>query len=130
METREYKEVGIIPVKITITPAGVVTVENKKTDADYKRIVGFSVMYNDTTNLVGSTINPRFGGKPVFKQGVDTSLFVFNTSCPVNDRYFNYVDIPVNSSLIEVDYVPGSAFPVGNTVVTVVLQCSKFAADV
>lgn len=123
--SRTLKQVYPITVKITVTNAGVVSFEKKSTDKDYQRVVGLAITYDDTANLAGSLLNMKLGGKSVWKQPMVTALLTSDSSCPVNDRYYNYIDEKVDNSLIEFDYTPGAAFPAGDTVITATLQCSK-----
>ena len=119
------KTVSILPVRITVTPGGVVTVEQKYTDKQYAHVVGFAINYSTPENLAGSTINIFLNGKALFLKPVDTALFTFNSSCPVNQRYYNFIHEAVNNASIGIEYTPGGAFPVGNTVITVSLQCTN-----
>lgn len=120
---RTFQPVTILPVKITVTTAGVVTVERKQTGKTSVRVIGFAITYDDITNLPGSRINIFLAGKALFLQEVETMLFTFDSACPVNDRYYNFIDEPVNNSLVEFSYLPGATFPATDTVITVSLQC-------
>lgn len=121
----EYQNVKILPVKITVTNAGVVTAESKSTDKEYKNIIGFAITYDSTDNLPGSSLNISIGGRSLWKKNVETALFTFNSACPVNGRYYNYTGtIPVDNSAIEISYTPGAAFPTGDTIITVSFQCT------
>jgi len=120
----ENIQYGILPVKVVIDTHGAVTYEPKTTDHDYKRIVGFAVTFDDATNQPGSTMNIRIGGKSIFRKNIETKLFTFNSACPVNDRYYNFINEPVNNSLIQIEYTPGAAFPAGDTTVVVFFQCT------
>jgi len=123
---QEGRRIAILPMKITVASSdGAVTSENKTTDKEYKRIIGFAVTYNDPANLAGSTLNIVVGGKTVFKKAIETALFTFDSACPVMERYFTDIDEPIDNSLIELVYTAGNSFPdMGDTAITVSFQCT------
>jgi len=109
-----------------IVPAGGKIKVNHKTRSTNGQIIGICLQsHSGDTTLVGSEMIMSIDKEEVFPAGFDPSLISFSQRTPVNSRFYNYVNRPINQSDIDIEFIDNVDALGGEY--SILLKCTSYA---
>ena len=101
-EKFENVELEMIPIQVT---AGTTQYSTSHfTSIRHSRIVGIAFSTTDEAHLEGTTMSLNIDSKEVFPSGCEAKLLFASTAVPPNEKFYTYVDMPINQTKVDVTF--------------------------
>lgn len=115
MPIEKFENVEYERIAIAVPSQGaVVTPDTYYTKAGHKDIFGIGVSCADEAALPGTTMQMHIDNKEVFNNDFEVDMIYANYACPVNERFYNYINRKIDKSKIDIrltDAGTAAAYP-------------------
>jgi len=106
---RQKPNVEFEKIEINVAGSGQKISFSHTTEIDHSRIIGIAQVFSNESALPDSTLELDIDGQEVFPAGFESKLVYSGMEVPPDDRYFQYLDRPVNQIKITGKFTDGGA---------------------
>lgn len=96
-------------IEINVTSAGQEINFSHTTEIDHTRVIGVAQVFSNEAALPNSVIEMNIDGQTVFPTGFESKLIYTGMEVPPDEKYFRYLDRPVNRVKITGKFTDGKA---------------------
>lgn len=115
MPIEKFENCEFERIAITVPSSGaVVTPDPYYTKSGHKEIFGIGMSCADEAALPGTTMQMSIDNKEVFNNDFEPRMIYANSACPVNERFFNYINRKIDKAKIDIrltDATTATAYP-------------------
>ncbi len=79
------------------------------TEIDHTRVIGIAQVFSNEAALANSSLEMNIDGQVVFPTGFESKLIYTGMEVPPDEKYFRYLDRPVNRIKITGKFTDGGA---------------------
>ena len=123
IDRSKFENVEIEMIPITVAAGATTYSTSHFTSLRHKRVVGVALSTTDEAHIEGATFSLLIDSKEIFPSGCEAKLLFASTAVPPNQKFYTYVDMPVNQTKVDFSFTSNVA-PTGYTV-TIYLLCQN-----
>jgi len=109
MEDNKKPNVEFEKIEINVTASGQEVSFSHTTEIDHIKVIGIAQVFTNETALPNSIIELNIDGQEVFPTGFESKLIYTGMEVPPDDKYFKYLDRPVDRVKIAGKFKDGVA---------------------